>query len=297
MRDSPKREPLLGANVSSVPNRSPFRFPGGKTWLIPQVRRWFEARGGSKKTLVEPFAGGATVALTGVFEKRVGRALLVDRDPAVRDVWWAIFGQSGRTLAEQIASFEVTQANLESTLRTKGENLRERAFRTILRNRVNRNGILSVTAGRLKRGESGRGLSSRWYPETLANRVRGITERKDRFALPRRSGGWRPLKDGVRFMQKMRRDDSHIFFIDPPYRDVGKRLYRFSNVQPATVFECAAGLSGDFLMTYRNTDEVCTLARQHDFDVRCIKMQNGHNSTKTELLIGRDLSWTHHDPK
>ena len=26
-------------NVASVPHRSPFRYPGGKTWLVPHVRR------------------------------------------------------------------------------------------------------------------------------------------------------------------------------------------------------------------------------------------------------------------
>jgi hypothetical protein len=27
-------------NVASVPQRSPFRYPGGKTWLIPYIRSW-----------------------------------------------------------------------------------------------------------------------------------------------------------------------------------------------------------------------------------------------------------------
>jgi DNA adenine methylase len=26
-------------NVASVPQRSPFRYPGGKTWLVPIVRQ------------------------------------------------------------------------------------------------------------------------------------------------------------------------------------------------------------------------------------------------------------------
>lgn len=37
---------LSAANVSSVPQRSPLRYPGGKTWLIPHVRTWI--------TLIEP---------------------------------------------------------------------------------------------------------------------------------------------------------------------------------------------------------------------------------------------------
>lgn len=30
-------------NVASVPQRSPFRYPGGKTWLVPTARRWFSS--------------------------------------------------------------------------------------------------------------------------------------------------------------------------------------------------------------------------------------------------------------
>ncbi len=27
-------------NVAMVPMRSPFRYPGGKTWLVPRIREW-----------------------------------------------------------------------------------------------------------------------------------------------------------------------------------------------------------------------------------------------------------------
>ena len=30
-------------NVASVPQRSPFRYPGGKTWLVPRLRRWLSS--------------------------------------------------------------------------------------------------------------------------------------------------------------------------------------------------------------------------------------------------------------
>ncbi|NEQ56097.1 MAG: hypothetical protein F6K53_01230 [Moorea sp. SIO4A1] len=45
-------------NVASVPQRRPFRYAGGKTWLIPQIRQWLYNKGGTDKELFEPFAGG-----------------------------------------------------------------------------------------------------------------------------------------------------------------------------------------------------------------------------------------------
>jgi len=55
-------------NVASVPQRSPFRYPGGKTWLVPYVRMWLKARPHPIEELIEPFAGGGIVGLTAAFE-------------------------------------------------------------------------------------------------------------------------------------------------------------------------------------------------------------------------------------
>ena len=45
-------------NVASVPQRSPFRYPGGKTWLVPYVRLWLSSITPPLQELIEPFAGG-----------------------------------------------------------------------------------------------------------------------------------------------------------------------------------------------------------------------------------------------
>jgi len=47
--------PLTGmVNVASVPHRSPFRYAGGKTWLIPCIRRWLAGVQPEPGHLVEP---------------------------------------------------------------------------------------------------------------------------------------------------------------------------------------------------------------------------------------------------
>src|SRR6058998_3882107 len=42
-------------NVASVPQRSPFRYPGGKTWLVPYIRSWLGHKRQCPSVLVEPF--------------------------------------------------------------------------------------------------------------------------------------------------------------------------------------------------------------------------------------------------
>ena len=67
---------LAAVNVSQVPKRSPLRYPGGKTWLIPHVREWLTRT--RPKILIEPFAGGGVVSLTGVMEGLVERCVMIE---------------------------------------------------------------------------------------------------------------------------------------------------------------------------------------------------------------------------
>ena len=50
-------------------------------------------------------------------------------------------------------------------------------------------------------------------------------------------------------------------------------------------------VSGDFLITYDDADEVRSLALKYRFETRLVAMNNTHHATMSELLIGRDLSW------
>ena len=84
-------------NVASVPQRSPFRYPGGKTWLIPTVRQWLKQEGKIAKELIEPFAGGAIVSLTSAFEKMAEHITMVEMDEEIAAVWEVILNGKNKT--------------------------------------------------------------------------------------------------------------------------------------------------------------------------------------------------------
>ena len=71
-------------NVASVPQRSPFRYPGGKTWLIPYIREWLQCKSTRPARFIEPFAGGAIVSLTAAFERLAKHEILIISDADVR---------------------------------------------------------------------------------------------------------------------------------------------------------------------------------------------------------------------
>jgi len=270
-------------NVASVPQRSPFRYPGGKTWLIPYVRQWLGACESHDKELIEPFAGGGIVSLTAVAERRVRQALLVELDEDVAAVWQTILSDDAQWLANKIIAFSVTKSNVESLLARNASSLREKAFAALVKNRVSHGGILANGAGLLRHGENGRGLLSRWYPQTLRNRILDIQNYKANIRFKQ--------GDGFQILKRDAYRTDALFFIDPPYTVTGRRLYRYSDVDHSELFRIAATLQGSFLITYDNADEIRKLASANGFQVAEIPMKGTHHSEKTELLISKDLRW------
>ncbi|MEW6050214.1 MAG: DNA adenine methylase [Candidatus Zixiibacteriota bacterium] len=271
-------------NVASVPQRSPFRYPGGKTWLIPAIRQWLTSLTITPTCLVEPFAGGGIVGLTAAFEGHVDRVLFAEIDPDVAAVWKTMLNGQAKWLADEIVSFQMTHDNLARRLAMGGNgSLRERAFVTILRNRVSRGGILAPGAGVVKKGENGKGLLSRWYPATLKARIEAIA--RMRYKLEFIEG------DGLALLESTRFERGTVFFIDPPYTAAGRRLYTYNEIDHEALFDIARRLTGDFLMTYDNSLEVRKLAERYRFALREVPMKSTHHEQKTELLIGRDLNW------
>ena len=281
--------PTAVVNVASVPQRSPFRYPGGKTWLVPRIRLWLNSQPNKPSKFVEPFAGGAVVGLTVAFENLAEQVVLVERDEQVAAVWQTIIHTNGGAewLADQIEHFHLTLESAKTLLASTTRSQREKALQTIVQNRISHGGILAPGAGTLKHGENGKGVSSRWYPETLKKRILDIAQIKGRLRFIR--------GDGFEVIQKNSHHPNAVFFIDPPYtastKKAGTRLYKYHKIDHEKLFALVSKIQGDFLMTYDDAEEVRALALKHRFETRLVAMNNTHHATMSELLIGRDLAW------
>jgi DNA adenine methylase len=274
-------------NVASVPQRSPFRYPGGKTWLVPLFRRWIMSLASSPKVIVEPFAGGGIISLTAAFEHLADHVIMVELDEQIAAVWETLLGGDAKWLAKKLLTFELTPASAKAELAKTPQSRRELAFQTVLKNRTAHGGILAEGAGVIKHGENGKGILSRWYPQTIAKRMTNIEFVTKRLEFIH--------GDAFEVMTKHCKDKNAVFFIDPPYtaggKRAGSRLYTHSEIDHEHLFSLCEKLRGDFLMTYDNAPEVCGLARRHGFQTKPVAMKNTHHAEMNELLIGRDLSW------
>lgn len=269
-------------NISGVPLLSPFRYPGGKTWLVPVLKHWL-AKQQPLSNFVEPFAGGAIVGLTVAFNCLADHVTLIELDDAVSAVWNTILNGDFKALADRIATFNLDDVDDALNGADDQLSLEEIAFRTILRNRINRGGILAPGAGRLKRGENGRGLGSRWYPITLQRRILQIAAIRTRISFLQ--------EDGVAALTSSLERTDTAYFIDPPYMspDKGRRLYAVHDVDHEHLFWLASRLKGAWLMTYEDAKPVRELAKQYKLDTRVIVMKNTFHVLKRELIVGRDF--------
>jgi len=252
--------------------------------LVPYVRRWLTSLTSPPKEFVEPFAGGAIVGLSVLFDGLTDRLTLVELDDDVAAVWKTILSSRAKEFADRITSFEVTRETVTQILRQPPSGVLERAFATIVRNRVQRGGIMAPGASLMKAGENGRGLHSRWYPETLRKRILSIAEKRDRISFSR--------GDGIQYIRQLAKRRDVVFFIDPPYTVAGRRLYVHSEIDHEELFRVVSSVRGDVLMSYDDARPIRELARKFGFDTENVAMKNTHHEVMSELLIGKDLDWS-----
>ena len=239
-------------NVASVPQRSPLRYPGGKTWLVPEIRKYLAGLDFRPEVFVEPFAGGGIASLTAVMDNYVDRAVLCERDPDISNLWQCMLDDA-EELARRVEGFVATSENVSTVFEDAGASGMDAAFQTLLRNRVSRGGIMAKGASVMKQGENGHGISSRWYADTLAARIRAIGNYADRFDFFQ--------GDGVSLVELCKDNVAAAFFIDPPYTAAGKRagrrLYTYNEIDHEDLFE------RDVAGTRRFHDDLRRESRRH----------------------------------
>jgi len=275
-------------NVASVPKRSPFRYPGGKTWLVPMARAWLGSLSYRPACLYEPFAGGAIIGLTAAFEGLAEHVCLCELDAQVASVWKTILDPEGaRWLTRRILAFSLSEASVRELMAADAPSTWELAFQTLVKNRTYHGGILAQGSAPSRRGENGKGIGSRWYPQTLAQRIADIAAVRHRISFLE--------GDGMGLVAEHLEEPDVAWFVDPPYsasrKGAGTRLYTHYTLDHASLFAMAARMAGALLMTYDNAREIREMAAANGLGFVPVPMSNRRNAVMTELLISSDLSW------
>lgn len=239
---------------------SPLRYPGGKASFAPFIAKVMQGNGLAGGHYLEPYAGGAGVALDLLFQGQARHIHINDADPAVFAFWVSVT-QHSTDLLELLASTPITideWFKWRSVLREDCQaTLVEKGFATLFMNRTNRSGILKAGVIGGKNQEGAYKLDARFKKDVISGRIEEIAKRAkditvyndDSLAL---------LKRCKEFLPK----DS-LIYLDPPYYVKGKGLYRNYYEHDDHVAIAKTIQSKDFkrhwVVSYDNAEEIRTM--------------------------------------
>lgn len=208
---------------------TPLRYPGGKSQVYGQIISILRCNGMTDRVYVEPFAGGAGLALKLLFRDDVPAIVLNDIDPAIANFWQTILDNPDY-LCNQLRE---TPVNLWSWLQQReiyeDPNCLwtpEHAFATLFLNRTSRSGILRGGPVGGKHQTGAVKIDARLTPVTIMNlceKILKIASFRHRITVF--------SKDALELVGSLaHKSKQHFIYADPPYIKKGAALYHNSFV-------------------------------------------------------------------
>lgn len=236
---------------------SPFRYPGGKSQLYPYIKHLLNINN-INGTYIEPFAGGAGVAIELLLHGDVEKIVINDYDKSIFSAWNAIINHSD----EAINFLQTVPITYDEWLKQKSIHEESKndptsiigGLATFYLNRTNVSGIIKAGPIGGKKQEGTYKIDARFNRDKLIEKVQIISSYKDKIILMNEDANELTSIIEDRFDSK----NTFIFF-DPPYFAQGKNLYLsfidssehqklFQNIQKMNNY--------NWIVTYDTSDEI-----------------------------------------
>lgn len=202
---------------------SPFRYPGGKSQLSPYIKHLLQVND-IKGTYIEPFAGGAGVAIDLLLNNDVEQIVINDYDKSIHSAWNAIINHSEELtefIRETPVSFEgwLIQKNIHEQNK-EDQNSIPGGLATFYLNRTNVSGIIKggPIGGKNQTGKYK--IDARFNKKSLIDKIELISKYRDNIILMNEDAN-----NLARIIKKEFIPADTFIFFDPPYYAQGKNLY------------------------------------------------------------------------
>lgn len=197
---------------------TPLRYPGGKTQVYEYIKELVAVN--QCRTYIEPYMGGAGVALKLLINGDVRKIMVNDYDKAIYAFWYSVLNYTDE-LIEMIEKTSITISEWEKQREVQKkeiDDLLKLGFSTLFLNRTNRSGILKagVIGGKEQSGVYK--LDCRFNKESLIKKIRLIASHKSQIRLYN--------MDAEKFIKlSISKTKDSLTFFDPPYYVKGSALY------------------------------------------------------------------------
>jgi DNA adenine methylase len=266
---------------------SPLRYPGGKWRVASFIDRVISLNDLHEFEYVEPYAGGASLALSLLLRGSVSRIHLNDLDPAIFSFWWSVLKRP-RALIRFIGQVPLTigEWRRQRSIYARGTSAGRLALgcATFYLNRTNHSGIMNggVIGGKAQRGPWR--IDARFNRRELQRRVGLIAEQKSRIRIY--------CQDALVFLARRPFSSESLIYLDPPYFRPGMALYlnAYNPDDHARVQSAVRRLRGPWIVSYDDVPPVRLLYRS--FRSRRVTLLHTARSThhgKERMFFSHDL--------
>lgn len=235
---------------------SPLRYPGGKSKLTKYIKKMIETNNLLDGIYVEPYAGGAGVAICLLMQEYVSSICINDINKSIYAFWHAVLHQTD-DLCRLIYDTEVTVENwdIQKEVQKNADNysMLELGFSTFFLNRSNRSGIIKggIIGGRNQDGKWK--IDARFNKKNLIDRIEKISLYGNRIKLYN--------LDAADFISSVIPSfpEKTFIYLDPPYFNKGQDLYEnhYKPEDHSNVYEqVSTKLKHKWIITYDNVQEI-----------------------------------------
>ena len=264
---------------------SPLRYPGGKGKLSHYVQLLIDYNLLTDGHYVEPYAGGASVALSLLFNEYVQQIHINDYDFRIYSFWKCVLDHTDQ-LCEKIEQTDITISNWKQQKiiqsNPRDYSTLEIGFSTFFLNRTNRSGILKagVIGGKNQNGKWK--IDARFNKQDLIKRIRKISRFKNRISIYN--------LDAVELTQQLHRQlpQKTLFYFDPPYYNKGKDLYInfYEHADHQQISQLISKLKDRYwLVSYDNDVNIRNLYQPFLQRTYELNYHAANASTGTEIMI------------
>lgn len=236
-------------------------------------------------TYIEPFAGGASIALYLLLNNDVSQIIINDYDKSIAAFWNAITKHTEKFIEKMYATpITIDEWKKQKLIYIEGKSCLDfnLGFATFYLNRTNRSGIIQGGAiGGIKQ-EGDWKIDARFNKHDLEKRIRKISERKDSIKIYN--------KDVNKFILSILpkyKENTFIYF-DPPYFNKGKQLYKnFFEYKHHCQIEkyISQYVKCKWVMTYDDTPEIHNIYKKYQIKTFKLNYSAGNTKVGSELLI------------
>lgn len=264
---------------------SPLRYPGGKGKIANFIKLVFEKNLLLDGCYVEPYAGGASVALSLLFEEYAAKIIINDFDRAIFAFWHSVLNETENfcnLINDTKVNIKTWQQQKEIQKYKETSNLLELGFSTFFLNRTNRSGIIKagVIGGKDQSGNYK--IDARFNKVDLIHRIQRIAKYKDRILLYN--------LDAIELIKTISKTlpNKTLIYFDPPYYVKGKDLYvnHYKHEDHVLVSQMINDISKHkWIVSYDNAPEINEMYKKNKKFEYALNYSAVNATTGTEVMI------------